>query len=402
MCRLNSASISFSFLLLCALLLWSGTVLGAEAPAAEDEEAALFAELDALLRDPLEDAAPRAEAATPRRIWQTTAATGVRFGYTTNALLSKEALAMPYITARMDATVVAFEEARSLTFMISGENRRFLGEAAPDDERLALALARVEKEVPLVDLGAEAGALHAKQAFDAAAAVPQVPDAGFVTQTLPFARVWVRHYPFPRTALEWSLRGDRAFFGDSADDFASATARLRLSHSLWPGVLIHVAGERTESRYERRSLRLDNGFPVADSRLRLETWRAEAELEVRAGERLPFRAAVRAYAEDRDDTMRGYYARASRGVEARAVVRRGGWRATLHGRYEDSPFSTRRVSPVSVDTVTQRRRGGSVSLERSLGRWRIAGQAQRIRFLSNAAFESYTVNQYELSADFYF
>ncbi|MCC5806613.1 MAG: hypothetical protein JJU00_09835 [Opitutales bacterium] len=391
-----------TFTNICAFTLLSGAVFVVAAPGAPDEEAALFAELDELLRDPLAEAPPAA-AELPDRVWQTAAGAGLRFGYTTNALLSGDALAMPYMTWRMDATVMAFMETSSVTLMVSGENRRFLGEIALDDERLALVLVRMETEAPLVDLGAEAGAIHAKQAFDAAVApVPQVPDAGFVTQTLPFARAWVRHYPLSRTALEWSLRGDRAFFGESADDYASATARVRLSHSLASGVLLHLAGERTASRYERRSLRLANGFPVADSRLRLETWRGEAELEVRAGSRLPLRATVRAYIEDRNDTMRGYYARSSRGVDGRITARRGNWRATVHGLYEDSPFSTRLVSPVSVETVTQSRRSGTMSLERSLGRWRIAGSAQRTRFLSNAVFESYTVNQYELSADFYF
>ncbi len=389
-----------------AVLLLCCSAANTAASAAAEEEAALFAELDALLRDPLEDVEPPAvdrPPGVPPRVWQTTASTGLRLGYTTNALLSEDALAMPYVTATMDTSIMSMSERGSLIFMVSGENRRFLGDSAPDDERLALLLTRVETEAPLVDLGAETGTLHAKQAFDAAVSpLPQTPEAGFVTQTLPFARMWVRHYPFPRTALEWSIRADRAFFGDSVDDYTSGMARLRLSYSLMPGVLFHLAGERLETRYDKREPRLANGLPVADARLRLDTWRGEAELEVRSRGRFPVRAGLRAFVEERDDGMRGYYARTSRGLDGRASVRWQGWRGSMHGRYEDSPFPARLVSFAAGETVTQRRRSGALSVERTLGRWRIGGMVQRTRFLSNAEFETYTVNQYELSAIFNF
>lgn len=369
----------------------------------EAEEAALMAELDALLRDPVEAEAEWMEVSPPW-LWHTSVNPGFRLGYTTNALLADDALAMPYIKLRTDVSLLAFAETRNLTFLFSGETKRFLGEVSLDEERILFLLARLEGEAARMDYGLETGALYAKQAYDAATSpIPREPDAAFVTQASPFARAWVRHYPFPRSALEWSLRGERAWFGESADDFTGGSAEIRFSHRFAPGVFVHATGERAELGYDRRARRLPNGLPLPGTRLRLETWRGGLEVDVRsANDWFPLRANIRVFAEKRDDGDRGYHARTTRGIVGRASVRRGGWRAALDARHEESPYATRLVSPFSAENVTQRRRSGSLALERTIGPWRVSARAQRTEFSSKAAFESYIVNDYELGADLSF
>lgn len=393
----------------CSVSAWATAffaLCGMVVSAAEDveaEEAALMAELDALLRDPVEPDAEWMEV-SPTWLWHTSVTPGFRLGYTTNALLADDALAMPYMKLRTDVSLLAFAETRNLTFLVSGETRRFLGEISLEEERILFLLARLEGEAARMDYGLETGALYAKQAYDAATSpIPREPDAGFVTQTSPFARAWVRHYPFPRSALEWSVRGERAWFGDSADDFTSGSAEIRFSYRFAPGVLVHATGERVEIDYDRRARRLPNGLPLLGTRLRLETWRAGLEVDVRPrNEGFPIRANVRVFAENRDDGDRGYHARTTRGIEGRASVRRGVWLAALQARHEESPYAARLVSLFSEETVTQRRRSGSLLLERAIGAWRISARAQRTEFLSKAAFESYTVNEFELGADLSF
>ncbi|HTG45679.1 MAG TPA: hypothetical protein VK633_14245 [Verrucomicrobiae bacterium] len=268
-------------------------------------------------------------------LWERTVNLRGAFGYKDNVLLSHtQREASPFWQSALDFSLIraALDDGPSVTFFLTGEDRRYFSSSEVEKEQLILSQAKFTQEISSEwALGGLAQYLYADQVFDASATEQFIQALKVKSHNIQFAPFVTRSLP-GKMELELKFTGERQLFNEPLDDYWEIGPQLTWTKQYGHRSSAALSYTYDDRRYDTRR-QLDLAFqPVENSSLRFDQHEFEGVINHSWDARRRWRSRARFLFEVNQDNGSGYYDYYRYRFSQRFGYYSKSWQATVEGK----------------------------------------------------------------------